>query len=195
MKSEPPLSLLIAVGVFVSAVGLLFQPISTQAQDSRPEAKKVEKKSGQKAKKTAPKAKAKSVPRPKLRPKAKPRPKPKVKPKPPPAPSPAPKTEPVPQPLPTSSVFPKQSLSPQEARVRHLEGLDAERIGDDHAALRAFHEAAEAGYAPAQYKLGEIYDQGNSAVQRDYATSLGWYQKAREQGLPIPRPHTFPSGR
>lgn len=193
MKSEPPLPRLIAVGVFVSALGLLLQPAFAQTQDSRPETKKVENKAGQKAKKPAAKPKAKAVAKPK--PKAKPKARPKPKPKPEPVPVPTPRTEPAPAPAPKSSAPPKQLLSHDQAHARHLEGLDAERAGNDHAALRAFQEAAESGYAPAQYKLGEIYDQGNSAVQRDYATSLGWYQKAREQGVPIPRPHTYPGGR
>ncbi len=66
-----------------------------------------------------------------------------------------------------------------------------ERKGDDQAALRAFLEAGEAGEAGdglAQRKLGQIYDKGNTAVQRDYQASLRWYQKAREQGVEIDKP-------
>jgi TPR repeat protein len=42
--------------------------------------------------------------------------------------------------------------------------------------------------------LGQIYDKGNGAVQRDYQASLRWYQKAREQGVEIekPLPRTTP---
>jgi FimV-like protein len=71
---------------------------------------------------------------------------------------------------------------------RYREGLALERRGDDQGALQAFLEAGEAGYGLAQRKLGQIYDKGNSAVQRDYQTSLKWYQKAREQGVAIDRP-------
>ena len=70
----------------------------------------------------------------------------------------------------------------------------AEQLGDERAALRAFIEAAEAGHGPAQLKLGELYDRGNSVLERDYAISLGWYQKARENGMPVPRPHAFSEG-
>jgi TPR repeat protein len=94
--------------------------------------------------------------------------------------------------------LPKSSpgnLSPAQARLRHREGLAAERSGDEQGAFQAFRDAAEAGHGPAQLKLGEIYDRGSSAVARDYATALGWYQKARDQGVPVPRPHTFPAGR
>ncbi len=71
---------------------------------------------------------------------------------------------------------------------RYREGLALEQKGDDRSALQAFLEAGENGYGPAQRKLGEIYDKGNSAVTRDYESALKWYQRAREQGIEIPRP-------
>lgn len=71
---------------------------------------------------------------------------------------------------------------------RYNEGLALERRGDDKGALQAFLEAAESGYGLAQRKLGEIYDKGNSVVQHDYQAALKWYQKAREQGVEIPKP-------
>jgi FimV-like protein len=76
----------------------------------------------------------------------------------------------------------------EEAIRRYREGQALERKGDDQGALKAFLEAGEAGYGPAQRKLGQIYDKGNTAVQRDYQTSLRWYQKAREQGVEIDKP-------
>jgi TPR repeat protein len=91
--------------------------------------------------------------------------------------------------------FPARSLTRSEALERHRDGLAAERAGDDQRALMAFHEAAEAGHGPALVKLGEIYDRGNSVVERDYVTALSWYQRAREQGVAVPKPHTFPAGR
>lgn len=69
---------------------------------------------------------------------------------------------------------------------RHAQGLAMEHRGDQRGALVAFHEAAEQGYPPAQRKLGEIYDEGNSAVKRDYEESIRWYQKARENGEILP---------
>ena len=71
---------------------------------------------------------------------------------------------------------------------RYREGLALEGKGDDKAALQAFLESGESGYGPAQRKLGEIYDRGNSAAPRDYENALKWYQRAREQGIEIPRP-------
>ncbi len=78
----------------------------------------------------------------------------------------------------------------EQAAKRYREGLSLERQGDNQRALTAFLEAGEGGYGLAQRKLGQIYDKGNSAVTRDYETSLKWYQKAREQGVPIDKPLT-----
>ncbi len=74
---------------------------------------------------------------------------------------------------------------------RHLEALALQERGDERAAFCAFLEAGEAGYAPAQRRLAEIYSKGNSAVQRDFAASTRWYRMAREQGEVIPRPLTY----
>jgi pilus assembly protein FimV len=75
-----------------------------------------------------------------------------------------------------------------EAAKRYREGLGYERKGNDSGALKAFLEAGESGHGLAQRKLGQIYDKGNSAVERDYQTSLKWFEKARLQGVPIAKP-------
>ena len=79
----------------------------------------------------------------------------------------------------------------QAAAQRHVSGLALEHRGDDKGAYLAFLEAAEGGYPPAQAKLGEIYDSGNSAVARNYEESIRWYQKAREGGAEIPPQKTY----
>jgi FimV-like protein len=77
----------------------------------------------------------------------------------------------------------------QEAAARrYQDGLELERKHDDRGAFQAFLGSAEAGYGPAQRKLGQIYDTGNSAVKRDYQASIRWYQKAREQGIEVGKP-------
>jgi len=76
----------------------------------------------------------------------------------------------------------------EEAARRYREGQALERKGDDQGALKAYLESGEAGYGLAQRRLGQIYDKGNTAVQRDYQASLKWYQKAREQGVDIDKP-------
>lgn len=78
--------------------------------------------------------------------------------------------------------------SHQAAASRHAAGLLMERRGDDRGAFVAFREAAESGHPPAQRKLGEIYDSGNNAVERDFSASIHWYEKAREGGEIIPPP-------
>lgn len=100
------------------------------------------------------------------------------------APPPAP---PAPGPEPAKPAA-KAPASGEELARRYREGLALEKRGDDAGALKAFLEAGEGGYGPAQKKLGEIYDKGNSAVPRDYQSALKWYQKAREQGVEIPKP-------
>ena len=77
-------------------------------------------------------------------------------------------------------------MSLQAAVGRHVEGLSLAHRGDEKGAFIAFLDAAESGYPPAQRRLGEIYDSGNSAVKRDYEESIRWYQKAREGGEDIP---------
>jgi TPR repeat protein len=79
-------------------------------------------------------------------------------------------------------------MSVQAAVHRHVEGLALAHRGDQKGAFIAFLEAAENGYPPAQRRLGEIYDSGNSAVERDYSESIRWYEKAREGGEQIPPP-------
>lgn len=76
----------------------------------------------------------------------------------------------------------------EAAAKRYREGLVLERRGDHQGALAAFLEAGEAGNGMAQRKLGQIYDQGNTVVQRDYQSALKWYQKAREQGVEMDKP-------
>ena len=77
-------------------------------------------------------------------------------------------------------------MSKEAAAHRHVEALAMERRGDERGAFVAFLEAAEDGYPPAQRRLGEIYDSGNSAVVRNYSESIRWYEKAREGGEEIP---------
>lgn len=85
-----------------------------------------------------------------------------------------------------TSVHADALMNHQAAARRHAAGLALERRGNEQGAFIAFQEAAESGYPPAQRKLGEIYDTGNSAVKRNYAASVQWYEKAREGGESVP---------
>jgi len=84
-------------------------------------------------------------------------------------------------------------MSPEAAAQRNAEGLALQKRGDEKGAFAAFLDAAEHGNPPAQRRLGEIYDTGNSAVARDYAESVRWYQLARENGEEIPSQPKVPS--
>jgi FimV-like protein len=80
-----------------------------------------------------------------------------------------------------------EELAAADPALRYRQGIALEKHGDGRGAFKAYLEAGEGGYGLAQLKLGEIYDNGDG-VQRDYQTSLKWYQKAREQGMPVPAP-------
>jgi pilus assembly protein FimV len=103
---------------------------------------------------------------------------------PPPAPVAAVKPAPPVPPKPAVTV----PLGREQAAQRYRDGLALEAKGDDAGALKAFLDAGEAGHGLAQRKLGQIYDKGNAAAQRDFQASLRWYQKAREQGVEIDKP-------
>lgn len=107
-----------------------------------------------------------------------------------PAPPAKPRSEPGSKPKPTSA-----ALSPEQAAERYEQGLKAERVGDLRAALDHFLAAGESGNGAAQKRLGDLYNTGNAVVSRDYETALRWYQKARAQGVEIPKPITHPTVR
>ncbi|HEV3484459.1 MAG TPA: hypothetical protein VG106_03560 [Vicinamibacterales bacterium] len=81
------------------------------------------------------------------------------------------------------------------AQVRYNDGRELERNGQWAAAMEAYLEAATAGHGPAQKRLGDIFGNGQGDVLRDYETSLRWYQRAREQGVEIPLPYSYPGVR
>ena len=83
-------------------------------------------------------------------------------------------------------------LSPGQAASRYRQGETLEHNRDLRAAFNAYTEAGEAGNGLAQKKLGDIYSSGNAVVERNYETALKWYFKAREQGIEIPKPLTYP---
>lgn len=50
-------------------------------------------------------------------------------------------------------------------------------------AVRLYHQAAEAGFAPAQNNLGTMYEEGLGVVS-DPQEAIRWYRLAAEQGEP-----------
>ncbi|HXJ54671.1 MAG TPA: hypothetical protein VNH16_25060 [Burkholderiales bacterium] len=81
------------------------------------------------------------------------------------------------------------------AAARYGEAQKLERSGDWTGAMQAYTEAAENGHGPAQKRLGDIYNNGQGDVKRDYDTSLRWYKRAQESGEQVPQPFTYPGVR
>jgi len=52
---------------------------------------------------------------------------------------------------------------------------------DTTQAIEWFRKAAEHGYAPAEYQMGQLYDFGFGVTQND-RDALGWYRKAADHG-------------
>ena len=69
-------------------------------------------------------------------------------------------------------------LTPAE---QSMFGIDALNRQDYHTAVEWFSEAAEQGYAPAQFLLGTMYFNGQG-VEQDRARAFEWSSKAAEQG-------------
>ncbi len=88
----------------------------------------------------------------------------------------------------------KKRLSKEAAERQYQQARLLESKGDEKGAFRAYLAAREAGHGLAQKRLGEIYEKGNSATKRDYDTALRWYEKARAQGIEIPKPITLQKG-
>jgi len=86
------------------------------------------------------------------------------------------------------AVFPSVQALAQDGARLYAEGIALEKNGNEQAAFAAFLKAAEDGHPPSQRRLGEIYDNGNAAVERDYAEAIRWYQRARDGGEIFP-PH------
>ena len=85
-------------------------------------------------------------------------------------------------------------LTPQQATQRYQEAEKAEREGFHRHAFVAYLEAAENGHGHAQKKMGDLYSRDGPIVRRDYQIALQWYEKARAQGVPIPKPPAFTRG-
>jgi TPR repeat protein len=60
-------------------------------------------------------------------------------------------------------------------------GYAAYQAGDYATAIQEWTPFAEAGYVPAQFMLGIMYDNGKGVLQ-DYAEAVRWYRLAADQG-------------
>ena len=76
------------------------------------------------------------------------------------------------------------AAAPLTARADAFQdGLAALQSGDHAGALSFFHHGADSGDARSQYRLAQMYRQGDSAP-RDASQALAWYRKAADQGNP-----------
>lgn len=82
----------------------------------------------------------------------------------------------------------KPTLDRKAAENQYQQARAMEGKGDERGAFKAYLAAGESGHGLAQKRLGEIYEKGNAATRRDYDTALRWYEKARAQGIEIPKP-------
>ncbi len=82
----------------------------------------------------------------------------------------------------------KQVVTKDMAAAKYQDGLNHERAGRDAEAFEAFLQAGEAGHGTAQRKLATIYDRGNRVINRDYQSAIRWYERARVQGVELPKP-------
>ena len=73
----------------------------------------------------------------------------------------------------------QEQLSPEELFQKGKKYHDEDNYTE---AVKWYSEAAEQGYAKAQYNLGYCYDEG-LGVSQNYAEAVKWYRKAAEQGL------------
>lgn len=55
-------------------------------------------------------------------------------------------------------------------------------VGSERQIVELYRKSAEQGYAPAQYNLGMIYDDGLLGVRKSVTTAVKWFEKAAMQG-------------
>jgi TPR repeat protein len=86
-------------------------------------------------------------------------------------------------------------LARTDAESRFHQAREMEHQGDLRGAFQAYQQAAQSGNGPAQKKLGDMYGTGNEVIERDYQSSLRWYGKAREHGIEVRKPFSYPGVR
>jgi len=88
------------------------------------------------------------------------------------------------------------ATSPQKAEVEvakiwrgeqyYKAGQALEKSKDILYAFDTYVYAAKLGHGPSQLRLGQLYDRDLSGfVKHDLVESMGWYEKAREQQVPM----------
>ncbi len=89
-----------------------------------------------------------------------------------------------PLPLDSAKVQPQAGEDPESNFLSGIQFAEGDGVARDYsAAAQYYRKAAEAGYAPAQYNLAHLYENG-LGVARDLSKAAAWYRKAAEQGDP-----------
>jgi hypothetical protein len=71
---------------------------------------------------------------------------------------------------------------PDEPRLHHLLGRALEAAGRQDPAAAEYRKAAEAGYAAAAYRLGQMYLAGEGALEKSQANAAIWFGRAAQAG-------------
>jgi FimV-like protein len=77
-----------------------------------------------------------------------------------------------------------------KAEQRYKDAVKLEKDSEHKAAFEAYLDSGKQGHGLAELRLGELYDKGSPGVQRDLQESARWYQKARAQGVEVPKAET-----
>jgi hypothetical protein len=86
----------------------------------------------------------------------------------------------------------KQALKKHQAANKYDEGQGLDRKGDARGAYLAYVEAGNA--TGARRKGWERSTRRAARSSVDYAMALRWYEKARAQGIEVPKPHAYTKG-
>ena len=70
----------------------------------------------------------------------------------------------------------------QRSRVSICSTYETIREDCEYRQLRCFKESAERGYPPAMLRLGDLYRDGSSCLEKDLNRAVHWYQRALRQG-------------
>ena len=102
-----------------------------------------------------------------------------------PEPLPAPAAEPAPEPLKPRASAPTPtaaaSATNTSGRTLYNEAVRELERGD-HGALDTLKRAANLGYAPAQFHLGKLYEDGSNGVTKDLVLARRWTERAAKAG-------------
>jgi TPR repeat protein len=99
---------------------------------------------------------------------------------------------PAPAPVVVAQIAPKPAVpaaekpAPVDTHKISQQAQGLEQMGYLPVAVKLYKDACLAGDGQACKRLGEIYIKGSDGVERDYAESVRWYDRARHLGVVVP---------